>query len=72
MDECELGSKGGFAMGQDLIQSQGNHLQLKSLSLKNNEIGDAGAARLAVGLEFCHTLERFNLSRNHINDSGGE
>jgi hypothetical protein len=44
LDECFLGDKGGFAIGQTLSKGK---LRLKSLSLKNNDIGDKGAEKVA-------------------------
>lgn len=43
---------------------------LQKLSLYNNQIGDDGAAALALGLKFQPNLQELRLARNRIGDAG--
>jgi len=68
IDECKISNPGGVAIGDALIKGS----RVLNISARENEIGDEGARKIAVGIETNAKIRSLNLSKNNINDAGGE
>mmetsp|Transcript_37350 Transcript_37350/g.57949 ORF Transcript_37350/g.57949 Transcript_37350/m.57949 type:complete len:1510 (+) Transcript_37350:109-4638(+) len=68
MDKCKLKDEGVEKVASGL--KQGNHLNLKKISLRQNSIGNKGAQALDFLLRGSPTLEELDLSENSISSRG--
>ncbi|KAF7664801.1 hypothetical protein LDENG_00164810 [Lucifuga dentata] len=65
-----IGDEGAHVIGSALSTTRTTNMNLLSLNLAFNCIGDAGAAYIAQGLRLNRTLLFLSLSSNQIGDSG--